>query len=172
MSPLTARAVSMAVVGGVSAAILSRIGLQDWSAFLAWGAFLAAGADDSAVKKTLVGCLFGAFIGWVALFLRHQVDTPAGSMLWMPRMGIAAAAALFVLVMASRSAMLSHFPATLAGYAAVLGTLTVPMMELRGLERLSGAHLYNPFIQVSLSMIAGVGMAIVAGKLTASLSKS
>lgn len=172
MAPMTARAVSMAVVGGVSAAILSRIGLQDWSAFLAWGAFLAAGADPEVVKKTIAGCIFGAFIAWVTLLLRHQVETPAGSMLWMPRMGVAAAVALFVIAMASKSAALSHFPATLAGYAAVLGTLTVPMMELRGLERLTGAHLYNPFIQVSLSMVAGVGIAVLSSRFAASLSKA
>ena len=53
----------------------------------------------------------------------------------------------------------------------VIGALAVPILELKGWDRLTGVHLYNPLIQVVISMVGGTVFGLVAGKLEGSLSK-
>lgn len=171
MSPLTAQAVSMALVGGVAVPLVFAGGLLDWAALVAWGVFVAAGADMAALRKTIPDFVFGALLAWVAMMLRNQVDVAPGSMLWMPRAGIAAALTLLVLGLAAKVELISYVPATLAGFGAIFGALSVRLMNLELGERLTGMHLYNPLIQVSLSMAAGAVAGLLSTKLADSLSK-
>jgi hypothetical protein len=172
MSPMTARAVSMALLGGVVAVLFQTQGLLSWAGFIAWGGFLAAGGDTTALKKTIVGNIFGAFLAWSALMMMFQVYVAPDSWLWMPRAGIAMAVTLLVLSLAAKVELLSHIPAGLIGYAAVFGAFSIPLRpDLTGLERLTGLHLYNPFIQVPISMVAGAVVGLIAVKLAGALSK-
>lgn len=171
MSPLNARAVSMALLGGIAAALFYAVGLLDWTAFMAWGIFLAAGGDTPALKKVIPAMIFGVFLAWAAMMFRDQIDVAPGSWLWMPRAGVAAGVTLLVMGLAAKVDMLSYLPAALAGFGAVFGAIMVRIMELDLGQRLTGMHLYNPFFQVSISMVGGVLIAWLSVKLADSLSK-
>ena len=171
MSPLTARAVSMALLGGLTAPLFLAGGLLEWAAFIAWGGFLAAGGDSAALRKTIPGYVFGAFLAWVAMMLRNQVDVSTGMWLWMPRAGIAAGTTLLILGLATKVELLSYLPAGLIGFAAVFGAISIPLMGMTGYERLNGMHLYNPFIQVVVSLIGGAIVGLLSVKLAEALTK-
>jgi hypothetical protein len=173
MSPTTARAVSMALLGGLAAALLPTIGLFGWAGFIAWGGFLAAGGDNAALKKTIAGNIFGAFLAWVALVGTRLIEVDPGSWLWVPRAGIAVAVTLLVLCLAARVELLSHIPTGLMGYAAVFAAFSIPIVSVnvQGLDRLTGLHMYNPFIQVALSMVTGAVVGLISVKLAGALSK-
>jgi hypothetical protein len=70
MSQLTALSVSIAVLGGIWAFLalgpLSGLVLV-WAGFIAWGCYFHSGGDDAALKKTIAGNIYGAFIAWIAL---------------------------------------------------------------------------------------------------------
>jgi hypothetical protein len=171
MSRMIARAVSMAVLGGVLAALFPTQGLLSWAGFVAWGVFLAGGGDLGALKKTVAGNIVGAFLAWAALVLMHQFPVAPDSWLWMPRMGIAVALTLLVLGLAAKVELLSFVPAGLTGYGAVFAAFYVPIRDLTALARLTGLHLYNPFIQVPTSMLAGAVVGWVAVKLAGALGR-
>lgn len=161
----------MALLGGIAAALFFAVGLLDWTAFMAWGIFLAAGGDTAALKKVIPAMIFGVFLAWAAMMFRDQIDVAPGSWLWMPRAGVAAGVTLLVMGLAAKIEMLSYLPAALAGFAAVFGAIMVRIMELDLGQRLTGVHLYNPFFQVSISMVGGVLIAWLSVKLADSLSK-
>lgn len=179
MSPMTARAVSMALVGGITAPLFLAGGLLEWAAFVAWAGFLAAGGDGAALRKTIPAYVFGAFLAWAAMMLRSQVDVSAADWLWIPRAGIAAALALFILGMATKAEALTYLPAGLIGFASVFGALTLPtsvnvtkeMMGPSLVERLTSLQMYNPFLQAAVSLIVGSLLGAVAGKLEGAMSK-
>lgn len=172
MSPTVARGVSMALLGGVAAALLSWLGLLYWAAILAWGCFLTAGGDSTALQRTVAGNVVGAFLGWSALMIMFLIHVSADSWLWIPRVGGAVAVTLLILGLVSKVGLLSNVPAGLAGYAAVISAVFyVRIPDLPILGRMTGLHMYNPFIAVALSMVAGAVVGLLAVKLAGALSK-
>jgi hypothetical protein len=161
----------MAVLGGFAVVLFATQGLLGWAGFIAWGGFLAAGGDTAACKKTVAGNIFGAILAWVALMIAQQIYVAPESWLWMPRLAFAVAVTLLILCLAAKVELLSHLPSGLLGYAAVFGAFSAPIMNLNGMQRLSGLHMYNPFIQVSLSMVAGAVVGLISAKLADALSK-
>jgi hypothetical protein len=172
MSPLVALAVSIALLGGVATVLFLTQGLLVWAGFLAWATFLQAGGDTTALKKTIVGSLFGALLGWAAIMLLYQIPIPEGSWLWMPRYGVAVAATLLVLGLAAKIDLLSSVSISLAGYAAVIGAFAVEVAGIPSMTRLTSLHLYNPFFVVGGSMIGGALFGFASKKLAAALTKS
>jgi hypothetical protein len=160
----------MALFGGIALILFRTQGLLLWAGFVAWAAFLDAGGDGAALKKTIVGNIFGAFMAWVALLLVLYVVVPAGSWLWMPRTALAVAVTLLVLGLAARSELLSHVPSSLYGYAAVFGSWAVVVPDSPGPERLTDLHLYNPIIVVVISMVIGAVFGLLSNKLADSLA--
>jgi len=159
----------MALWGGLVAAFFSSGGLLDWAAFIAWAGFLAAGGDAAALKKTVPAFILGAAVAWLAMLLRHQVAVAPDSMLWIPRAGFAAAGSILVLVIASKVDLFSSLSASLTGFALAFAAGSIPIQELKGESRVLGVHMYNPFFQVSISMVAGVVVALVAVKMAKAL---
>jgi hypothetical protein len=171
MKPMTARALSMALVGGVAAVLFLSQGLLLWAGFIAWGVFLAAGGDTAALTKTIAGNLFGALLAWAALLIMHQFPVAPDSWLWIPRAAIVVAVTLLALSPATKVAPLSNLPAGLIGYAAVFGAFSIPVQDLTTLDRLTALHLYNPFILVALSMVVGAVVGWIAVRLAAAVGK-
>jgi hypothetical protein len=171
MSRATARAVSMAVLGSLMALLFLTQGLLSWAGFLGWAGYLAAGGDAAALKKGVAGNILGAFLAWAALMLMTVIVVDSTTYLWMPRAVFAMAATLLLLGLAAKVDLFSNLTAGLLGYAAVIGALAAPVLELKGWDRLTGVHLYNPLIQVVISMVGGAIFALIAGKLEGSLSK-
>lgn len=172
MSKATARAVSMAVLGSLMALLFLTQGLLSWGGFLGWAGFVSAGAEPGALKKSIAGSFLGAFLAWSALMLMTVIVVDAETYLWMPRAVLAMAATLLILGLAAKSDLFSNLTAGLIAYAAVIGALAVPILELKGWDRLTGLHLYNPFPQVVISMVGGIVFAMLASKLERALTKS
>lgn len=171
MPPLTARALSTALLGGVAIVLFLTQGLLMWVGFIGWAAFIEAGGDGSAFMKTITGNIFGALLAWAALLVAVSVSVPADGWLWMPRTGLAVAISLFALVYASRFAPLARISTSLLGYAAVFGTAAIAVAEVTGAERLTRFHLYNPLIVTVLSMVGGAVFGLMSNKLADALTK-
>ncbi len=171
MSKATARAVSTGVLGGVMIVLFVTQGLLFWAGLIAWAGLVAAGGDTTALKKGIGGYVLGAALAWVALLTTHLIVVESDSWLWMPRIGAAVAVTLFVLVLASKIDIFSSIPAGLMAYGALIGAYSIPIMQLDGWARLTGLHLYNPIIQVVLSMVLGGVFGLLATRFEAGLSK-
>lgn len=171
MSKAMARAVSTGLLGGVMMVLFVTQGLLFWAALVAWGGCLAAGGNPNALKKTIAGNTLGAALAWVTLMVGQLVVVASDSWLWMPRIGISVAVALGILALASKAELFADFPAGLMGYAALIGAYSIPIMQLNGWQRLTGLHLYNPFIQVVLSMVGGGIFALLASRFEVALAR-
>ena len=171
MSPLTARSVSMALLGGIATVLLYSQGLLVWAGFVAWAAFLEAGGDTAALKTTIAGNLFGACVAWVALTVTLHIPVPSEGAAWILRAGALVAVTLPLLVMGTRIALFSRASTNLLGYAAMFGAVAIAIPVVTILDRLQSFHLYNPLIVVALSMITGAVFGLLSNKLTEALTK-
>ena len=171
MSPLTARSVSMALVGGVAAVLLYSQGFLVWPALIAWAAFLDAGGDVSAVKRTIIGNVFGACLAWVTLLVALNVTFPSDSQMWIPRTAIAIAISLLLLVLATRIEALSRLSTSLYGYAALFGAYIIAVEGRTALEGLTSQHLNNPLILVVVSMVVGAVGGLASNRLAEAMAK-
>lgn len=158
-------------MGGVMMVLFATQGLLFWAALIAWGGYLSAGGNSGALRKTIAGNSLGAGLAWATLMVTQLIVVEPGNWLWMPRIGISVAAALCILVLASKAEAFSHLPAGLMGFAAVIGAYSIPIMQLDGWQRLTGPHLYNPLIQVVLSMIGGAVFGVLTSRIEVALAK-
>ena len=172
MSPRIARSVSIALLGGVVTVVLFGLGLLVWAGLIGWAAFIDAGDDAAALKKTVVATVFGASLAWGALVATRLIPVPPDNWLWMLRAGVAVAITLWILVVATQVPLLSRVSTSLYGYAAMFGAFAMEIEEMTGLERLTSLHLYNPFFTVVFSIVIGAVFGLLSGKLTGALSKA
>ena len=70
MSQVVGLSLSIAILGAIWAFLalgpLSGFVLV-WAGFIAWGCFFHTGGDNKALTKTIVGTVYGAIVGWIAL---------------------------------------------------------------------------------------------------------
>lgn len=173
MSKLTALSLSIAVLGGVWAFLalgpLSGFVLV-WAGFIAWGCYFHTGGDDAALKKTIVGTIYGAALAWIALLLvvKNPLGLPAP--LWP---AIVVAVTVFLLVIVANIDLLSAVPANVYGYAATVAySLQTPTTDAGGpLHSLTMASMANPLILLGVSFVIGAVFGMLSGKLSAALSK-
>lgn len=158
VSPRTARSVSTAIVGGVAALVLFRVGIYFWLAVTAWAALADAPEDQGGFKRTLGSLLFGAVMGWAAVVVSLLITVPDG-WYWVPRIAGTIAVALFVMESASRVELFSRRLACLLGFASVLGATFLSLVESTGIGRFFGAHLTNPLLMVVIAFVAGAVLA-------------
>ncbi|HEY8085124.1 MAG TPA: DUF1097 domain-containing protein [Methylophilaceae bacterium] len=161
MSKLLALSVSIAVLGGVWAflALGPLTGkVLVWAGFIAWGCYFHTGGDTAALKKTIVGMIYGAIVAGIALKL-----------VGMNPLGLAGAAGpavyiavtVFFLVIVAGQSLLSVVPANVYGYAATAGyALSANNMNVTAMD------LTNPVLLVSLSAILGAVFGMLSGKLS------
>ena len=173
MSQLTALSVSIAVLGGIWAFLalgpLSGLVLV-WAGFVAWGCYFHSGGDDAALKKTIAGNIYGAFIAWIALNI--IVNVPMASMgAVFPALVVGVT--VFFLVIVAGNQLLSAVPANVYGYAATVAySLHQPTTAEGGpLHSLMSVSMANPLILLSVSMVAGAIFGMVSGKVAGALAK-
>lgn len=173
MSPLTALSLSIAVLGGVWAFLalgpLSGSVLV-WAGFIAWGCFFHSGADDSALKKTIAGTIYGSVLAGIALLL--VVNNPIGLAAPIAAPVYVAVTVFFLVIVASVD-LLSVVPANVYGYAATVAySLHQPTVEGVGpLASLTAPSLANPVLLLSLSFIVGALFGMVSKKVAGVLGK-
>jgi Protein of unknown function (DUF1097) len=162
MSHLTALSISIAVLGAIWAFLalgpLSAYTLV-WVGFIAWGCFFAAGGDNTALIKTIVGTIYGAIIGWIALAIIANVAVPALGTVWP---AIVVGVTVFFLVIVASIDVLSVVPANVYGYAAIVGYAT---LSKDGMTSLTTASASNPIVAIVISLILGALFGYASGQL-------
>ena|SRR3972149_6037589 len=173
MSQLTALSVSIAVLGGIWAFLalgpLSGLVLV-WAGFIAWGCYFHTGGDDAALKKTIAGNIYGAFIAWIALNIIVNVAMPALGTVWP---ALVVGVTVFFLVIVAGNQLLSAVPANVYGYAATVAYALhhKPAEGAGPLDSLLSVSMANPLILLSVSMVAGAVFGMVSGKAAGALAK-
>lgn len=163
MNPLTATSLSIAIFGAIATWIaLSPLSgfVLIWAIFIAWAAFAALGADNTAMKDTVVCGLFGVLIGWIGAFafLALPLGEVLGTPLWA---AIVVAVTAFAVVFASNIALLGAVPASVLAYAATFAYLLQTEGKM-SLVTLTSSSFENPLLIISLSVVLGA----VFGKLS------
>lgn len=161
MSELVALSLSVAVLGGIWAFIalspLAGYALV-WVGFIAAGCFFAAGGDTKALTKTIVGMIYGAIVGWIALLIIANVPVPALGTVWP---AIVVAVTVFFLVIVASIDLLSAVPANVYGYATVVGYT----LSAGKLAALTAADNTNPLFLIIVSAILGGILGYLMGQL-------
>ena len=152
MSQLLALSISVAVLGAVWAYFaLGPLApyVLVWAGFITAGCFFAAGGDDNALVKTLIGIIYGAIVGWVTLVVIAKVPMPALGTFWP---ALVVGVFVFFLVIVASIEQLSVVPANIYGFAMVVA-YTLSAGKLADITTVGAA---NPLVLVILSAIAGV----------------
>lgn len=164
MSHLTALSISIAVLGAIWAFLalgpLSAYTLV-WVGFIAWGCFFAAGGDNTALVKTIVGTIYGAIIGWIALAIISNVAVPSLGTIWP---AIVVGVTVFFLVIVASIDMLSVVPANVYGYAAIVGYVTLAKANV------TDASASNPLVILVISLVLGALFGYASGQLANMIS--
>jgi len=154
-------------MGAAATMAMYTIGLHPWAGWLAWAAFIMAGEDAAAFKRTVAGTTLGACLGWVAIMTAVSIPLPhdPGDWLWIPRQAVKVTLTLFLAVQATRWKLFAHLPITLLGYAVLFAADATIELDLPVVHLLTAPKLYNPFINGVLSMCAGVLFGVAAKRL-------
>lgn len=165
MSQLLALSVSVAVLGGIWAFLaLGPLNgyVLVWAGFITIGCFFAAGADNKALVRTLVGIIYGAVIGWITLLIIAKVPVPSLGTVWP---ALVVGVMVFFLVIVATVDLLSIVPANVYGFAMVVA-YTLSAGKMADLTAASNA---NPLFLVIASAICGVIVAYLMGQLANAL---
>jgi uncharacterized protein DUF1097 len=161
-SPLVAAALAAAVLGGLSVwAFAQTTYLLIWAAFVGWASYDSNGAGRKAAIVSTGSMLFGVGMAWLV------AAAVAGRLLpWSPDVSsaVAAAAASFLIVLASRAPALSSVPSTFCGFASTFAFVTL-VKGAATTSQLTSASWGNAGIAVAVSLVAGVGFGMVHGEL-------
>ena len=174
MKQLTALSLSIAILGAIWAFLaLSPLSgfVLVWVGFIAWGCFFHCGADNDALKKTIVGTAYGALLGWIALLIIVKVPMPALGAAWP---AIVVGGTVFCLVIVASIKQLSAVPANVYGYAAIVGySLHQPSSppSTGPLQNLTAASFANPLVLIVVSLVIGALFGFASNKLSAALTK-
>ncbi len=163
MSQNTAMAISLSIFGALATYLFIAYGgsLSLWAAFVAWACFFHSGGGSQSAKLTIAGSLFGCALGWATMYAITGT-TMAGTFglpLWAA-MCVAVSAPIAVL--AGRAPMLSVVPVTMNSLACVAA-----FVLLKGEEGnlLGVTASQNAFINISISMLIGVGFGLMTERL-------
>jgi hypothetical protein len=168
MSSLVALSLSIGVLGGIATFLFLKfgMGLLIWAAFIAWACYFHCGGNTEALKKTIIGNVFGVVCAWIAGLLLVTV-APAGELSAAVVVGLT----VMAMCLAAHLPAFSTIPASVYGYAAVfaflLGNASVNLTK----EALTSATMGNALIVVALSMIIGALFGFASGKMGAALTK-
>ena len=168
MTPLVALALSIGALGGIATALYLKVGLAIWAGFIAWACFFHTGGDTEALKKTIIGNLFGIFCAAVAAgFLLSSIGAALGGAAAPVIVGLT----VFAMVLGAHLKPFSTIPASVYGYAATFAYLlqTANAMVIGNFTVISFTG--NPLLVVSVSMVLGAIFGLVSAKVAGALTK-
>ena len=165
MTPLVALALSIGVLGGIATALYMKVGLAIWAGFIAWACFFHTGGDAEALKKTIIGNLFGIFCAAVAAWLLLSTNLGAAGP------AVIVGVTVFLMVLAAHLKPFSTVPASVYGYAATFAYL-LQTAEAMVIGKLVAVDLTgNPILVVAVSMVLGALFGLASAKLAGALTK-
>ncbi len=166
MSLLVALSISISVLGGIATwAFLSAWSgpVLIWAAFVAWGCFYHCGGDESALKNTIIGNVFGVVCAWLAALVILSI--PMAETLTLPVWAaVVVGVSVFVLVMAAHIPAFSTIPASVYGYACTFAFL-LQTPEALSVQSLTAVDLGNALLIIPLSMLLGAVFGLASAKL-------
>ncbi len=172
MDIITALAVSISLLGGLATwlflgPILGGLGLSIWAAFVAWASFYHCGGLMAGFQKTVIHNIFGAIMGWIALWLITQAGL-AGALGVPLGAAVAIVITVFILVMAAKAPILSDIPASVLGFASVAAYALAG--KENNLAQITSGGLGNPLINVVISMVIGAIFGLVSQQIANAIS--
>jgi hypothetical protein len=167
LSSLPAAAMAAALVAAASVLAFSELPmLFVWAAFIGWASYDHSGATASAAIRSSAALVFGVVMAWLVAIIVVARLLPASA---TASTALAAGIASFLIVMASRWAMLSLVPATFYGFAATFACLSLSPGAFT-VEALTALAWKNALFSVPASLLIGTGLGIVHGWLAGLLS--
>ena len=167
LSSQTTAAVAAALVAAASVLAFSELpALFVWVAFIGWASYDHSGATVQAAMRSSAALVFGVAMAWLVAVVVTASGLLPGTAV---STAIAAGAASFLIVIASRIVMLSIVPATFYGFASTFAYLSLSSGAFT-LEALTSSGWRNPLFSVSASLLIGTGLGIIQGWLTRALA--
>lgn len=165
MTALVALAVSIGLLGGIATFLYLKVGLAIWAGFIAWACFFHSGGDTEALKKTIVGNLFGIFCAAVAAWLILSRGTgPLG-------ISIVVGVTVFLMVLAAHLKPFATIPASVYGYGATFAYLLQTEQAMVIGKLLAVDVVGNPLLVVALSMVLGAVFGWLSARLAAAFTR-
>ncbi|MCX7092488.1 MAG: DUF1097 domain-containing protein [Methylobacter sp.] len=172
MNNLTALSLSIAGLAGLATFLavgpLSGLFLI-WAATIAWAAYFFLGANQDALKNTIVCGIFGVFMAWLAAI--ELTNIPSTAILGFPFWAaITVTCSVLAMCLAANIPALGAIPASVLGYSSTFAYLLQTPAKLTK-EILLSASLDNPLILISISIVVGTFFGQWSGQLSAKLTK-
>jgi len=166
MPALFALATSVGVLAVVATwvfgQLLADLHGQVWIAFVAWGAHYHCGGKLKGTQDTIVCMSFGAIIGMAAIYLAGYLAA-IGQFAAPLAVGIGAT----VIVLSSSIKFLAAIPASVYGFAAIVGLWLLGGSSLLG----AGTTVGSALLPTVLSIVVGAAFGIVSENVAGALTK-
>ena len=169
MKQLTALSLSIGFLALVATwFFLSVGGILIWAAFLAWASFYHSGADEGALRNTVVCNIFGCFMAWIAAIAILAI--PLGSATRITAVGRTRRRRNGLhRVLCRKHQSFRGNPGNVLRYAGTFAFLLQTPGKL-SLANLLSPSLNNGPIVVGLSLVIGAGFGYASAKLGAALT--
>jgi Protein of unknown function (DUF1097) len=162
LSSLSSAALAAAVVAAAAVLAFSALPkLFIWAAFIGWASYDHSGATLQAAIRSSVALVFGVIMAWLVAVIVETHVLPANVAV---STAIVAGTASFLIVIASRTALLSVVPATFYGFASTFAYLSLSSGAFT-IEVLTSLSWRNAIISVPVSLLIGTGLGIVHARL-------
>jgi hypothetical protein len=162
LSSLSSAALAAAVVAAAAVLAFSAAPkLFVWAAFIGWASYDHSGATMQAAIRSSVALVFGVIMAWLVAVIVAANLLPANPAV---STAIVAGTASFLIVIASRTALLSVVPATFYGFASTFAYLSLSSGALT-MGTLTSLSWRNAIISVPVSLLIGTGLGIVHARL-------
>ena len=138
-----------------------------WAATIAWAAYFALGANEDALKNTIICGIFGVVMAWLTAILITKI--PSTAFLGFPAMAaLTVNVVVVVLCLAARIPQLASIPASVLGYSATFAYLLQTPDKLTP-EALMSLSFSNPLLVISASFIIGTYLGQLSAQLAAKM---
>jgi Protein of unknown function (DUF1097) len=164
---LSASALAAALVAAASVLAFSQVpALFVWAAFLGWASYDHSGATTQAAFRSSAALAFGVAMAWLVAILVAANVLPLNT---TAATAIAAGVASFLIVLASRTPLLSIVPATFYGFASTFAYLSLSPAAF-SLSDLTSFAWGNAMLCVLASLLIGTGLGVLHGFLATVLA--
>jgi Protein of unknown function (DUF1097) len=162
LSSLSSAALAAALVAAAAVLAFSALpALFVWAAFIGWASYDHSGANVQAAIRSSVALVFGVIMAWLVAMIVEAHALPVTTSV---STAIVAGTASFLIVIASRTALLSVVSATFYGFASTFAYLSLSGAFTT--EVLTSLSWHNAIISVPVSLLIGTGLGILHGWLS------
>ena len=176
MSENSAMAISLGVLGSLATFLFTAYGgsLSLWAGFVAWACFFHSGGGATAAKLTFASTVFGCVLGWLTMLAMtgSTFSSVLGAPFWS---AICVAISAPVAVLAARIPILSAVPITMSALACISAFVLLKgadMQDAVGPTNMLAISIdQNALLNISLSMLIGLGFGLLTERLAGLLMK-